>query len=263
MEHFSPDQVYYLAAHHHSSQDGGIGASDIWQRSWDAHVGGLTNVLASAAEHCNAARVFYASSSRIFGAAASSPQNEDTPWNPDCPYGVTKASGMLVADYFRRTQGVFASCGILYNHESPFRNPEFVTQRVVNGLIAIARGEASKLELGCLDARVDWGYAPDYTRAMQVILDAESPGDYVIATGETHTVRELVEIAAGVIGVQWKECVVESADLLRRSPQELRGDPTRLRRATGWRPETGFRAMVRILAEAAAEPADRAVNTPL
>lgn len=253
---FAPTQVYYLAAHHHSSQDAGINAADIWDRSWAVHVHGFGHVLhalVSAAPQC---RTFYAASSRVFGSSHDAPVDEFTPRTPDDSYGVTKAAGMLLADHYRRVHGLFVSCGILFNHESPLRGPQFVTQRVVRGLVAVARGEATRLEVGSLDARVDWGYAPDYTRAMQAMLDLPAPDDFVVATGETHSVGELVEIAAQHLRLDWRKVVSETSGLLQRGTQGLCGDASRLRAATGWAPGMAFPDMVRLLVDAELERAD-------
>lgn len=251
IEAFAPTQVYYLAAHHHSSQDAGINASDIWERSWAVHVHGFGHVLQALTAVAPASRVFYASSSRVFGAGDGSAVDETTPHRPDDSYGVTKAAGMLLADHYRRVHGLFVSCGILFNHESPLRGPQFVTQRVVRGLVAVARGEASTLELGSLDSRVDWGYAADYTRAMQAMLKAKDPSDFVVATGTTHSVLDLVEIAAARLGLDWRRIVVEKGGVLQRGAQGLCGDASRLRSATGWTPSITFSAMVASLVDAA------------
>lgn len=251
VEEFRPDHVYYLAAHHHSSQDDRPDEAGLWRASWDTHVRGFQNVLEAVRERHRAARIFYASSSRIFGEAATSPQSEATPFRPTDVYGATKASGMMLASYYRRAHGIHVSSGILFNHESPLRDARFVTQHVVNGLAAIKVGRGERLPIGSLSARTDWGYAPDYTRAMQMILQADAPEDFVVATGETHSVRELIEIAAEALGVQWQGRVVENQAILQRPAQQLCGDASRLRAATGWRPQVPFADMVRILAKAA------------
>lgn len=252
IEAFRPTQVYYLAAHHHSSQDAGINAADIWDRSWAVHVYGFGHVLQALVTVVPAARVFYAASSRVFGAIARrTPLDETTPHRPDDSYGVTKATGMLLADHYRRVHGQFISCGILFNHESPLRGPQFVTQRVVRGLVAVARGEATRLEVGSLDARVDWGYAPDYTRAMQWMLQTSEPSDFVVATGRTHSVRDLLEIASAHLGLDWREIVFETNGLLQRNTQGLCGNAARLRAETGWMPSIDFPDMVRLLVDAA------------
>lgn len=251
MERFRPNQVYYLAACHHSSQEPGGSEAGIWRDSWAVHVEGFGNVLEAVHEFCPEARVFYASSSRVFGEAATSPQDERTPMLPTCIYGVTKVSGMLLADYHRRVRGLFVACGILFNHESPLRGPQFVTQRVVNGLVALKMGLRSSFAIGSLDARVDWGYAPDYTRAMSMILGAPKPQDFVVASGQTYTVRDLVETAAQCLNIDWEGRVVETSSILQRHAQELRGDATLLREVTGWSPSVDFRGMVAILVEGA------------
>jgi len=248
VEAFAPTQVYYLAAHHHSSQDGGINAVDIWDRSWAVHVNGFGHVLQALASSAPGCRTFYASSSRIFGSANAS-ADESTPRLPEDSYGVTKAAGMLLADHYRRVHGLFVACGILFNHESSLRGPQFVTQRVVRGLVAIARGEATRLELGSLDARVDWGYAPDYTRAMHAMLETDAPGDFVVATGTTHSVRDLVEIAATRLGLDWRSIVVEKGSVLQRGTQGLCGNAARLHAATGWTPSIAFPEMVEWLVD--------------
>jgi GDPmannose 4,6-dehydratase len=251
VERFRPQQVYYLAAHHHSSQEPGTNEADIWRDSWRVHVEGFGNVLEAVYGSWPEAHVFYASSSRVFGEAATSPQDERTPMRPTCIYGVTKASGMLLADYYRRVRGLFVACGILFNHESPLRGPQFVTQRVVDGLVALKKGLRPSFEIGSLDARVDWGYAPDYTRAMWMILEAQKPQDFVVASGRTYSVRDLVETAAQCLGIDWQGRVVETFSILQRHAQELCGDPTRLREATGWCPSVDFRRMVAILVDGA------------
>jgi len=251
IERFNPDQVYYLAAHHHSSEQLRGDDAELWRGSWEVHVHAFGHVLAAVADYCPQARIFYASSSRIFGDAETSPQDEDTPRRPACPYGVTKAAGMMLADYYVRERGLSVSCGILFNHESPLRGAQFVSRRVVDGLLALRDGRADRLEIGTLDARVDWGYAPDYTHAMQLLLDAPNAGNFVVASGIMHSVRDMVAIAADYLGVEWQERVVETSRLLKRGPQQLCGDASRLRRATGWAPSVDFAQMVRLLVDGA------------
>ncbi|MFC5438086.1 GDP-mannose 4,6-dehydratase [Rhodanobacter umsongensis] len=248
---FNPDQIYYLAAHHHSSQDSGSAEGDAWHGSWNVHVHAFSNILRAAKDHCPDVRIFYASSSRVFGEAFESPQDETTLIAPSCVYGVTKASAMLLADYYVRVHGLFVSCGILFNHESPVRGSQFVSQRIVNGLVAIKYGLANALEIGSLDARVDWGYAPDYTRAMQLILECDQAGIFVVASGQTHSVREMIAVAAEYLQLSTEVRVMETASILRRRSQDLCGNPFLLRSVTGWQPVIGFHQMVRILVDAA------------
>jgi GDPmannose 4,6-dehydratase len=158
---------------------------------------------------------------------------------------------MLLADYYRRVRGLFVACGILFNHESPLRGAQFVTQRVVDGLVALKKGLRPSFEIGSLDARVDWGYAPDYTRAMWMILEAQKPRDFVVASGRTYSVRDLVETAAQYLGIDWHGHVVETSSILQRHAQELCGDASLLRKTTGWSPSIDFRGMVAILVDGA------------
>lgn len=250
---FNPDQIYYLAAHHHSSEQVRDDPKGLWHSSWSVHVQAFGHFLESAANYCPSARIFYASSSRVFGKVTSSPQDENTPLHPACAYGVTKASAMLLADYYAHERGLHVACGILYNHESPLRGAQFVSRRIVDGLIALKQGRAVTLEVGTLDARVDWGYAPDYTRAMQLILENAGAGNFVIASGVTHSVREMIATAAEYLDVDWQSKVAETARLLKRDPQQLCGNASKLRKATGWAPDVNFQQMIRILVDGALE----------
>lgn len=248
---FRPHYVYYLAACHHSSQDKFADERDIASLSWQTHVHSFEAVLDSLKLLTPETKVFYASSSRIFGATEVSPQNEETPWSPTCIYGTTKAAGMLVAGYYRRVHGMHVSCGILYNHESPLRGAQFVSQRIIKGLVAIKRGKKKSLEIGNLSARVDWGYAPDYTKAMSMMVKRDHASDRIIATGKLHSVRDLVMKAAGVLNLPWQDVIVEKAGILQRSSQELRGDASLLRSETGWKPQISFDQMIKIMVESA------------
>ena len=248
---FRPEEIYYLAAHHQSSQD--VTASDqaLWNWSSRVHVQGFLNFL-EAVRRCHpTARIFYASSSRVFGRAASNPQTEATPFQPICIYGISKLTGMMLGHYYKNDYGIHVSIGILYNHESPLRGRQFISQRVAHGLAKVKAGLCEELEIGSLSARVDWGYAPDYIMAMRSILKHDCPSDFIIASGTTHSVREMIETAAKHLGLNWKSIVVECTPILQRDPLSLCGDSTYLRETTGWKPSVGFHEMVRILVEAA------------
>lgn len=247
---FQPDEIYYLAAHHHNSQDSIEDETALWQASLAVHVQGLRNVLDAMRRRAAKSRLFFASSSRVFGISDTARQDETTPRRPACIYGLTKAMGMELVAFHRRNHGLFAASGILYNHESPLRGAGFVSRRVVDGLVAIKAGHAHRLELGSLEARVDWGHAPDYTRAMQAILAAAEPADFVVASGRTHSIGEMVAIAAGLLDLDWRDCVAEKPGILQRASQELCGDATKLHEATGWAPETSFEEMIAILVNA-------------
>lgn len=246
-----PAELYYLAAHHHSAQDA-ISSNDaqLFRLSYEVHVLGLLHMLEAIRIRSPHTRLFYAASSHIFGNTTTGMQNEETPLNPRCAYGITKSSGVQLCRYYRNTHGVFASVGILYNHESPYRRESFVSQKIVRAAHAIAAGKQDQLVLGDLGARVDWGYAPDYVNAMTRILALPNADDFVIATGETHSVQEFVKLAFGALGLDWQKHVVEKSSILQKQRRVLKGDATKLRNATGWKPSISFAEMVQILIKA-------------
>jgi len=246
-----PGEIYYLAAHHHSSQDAtGVDDAALFRSSFDVNVTGLVNFLEAVRAHSPRTRIFYAASSHIFGSSESSLQNEQTPFAPNGVYGITKTAGVHACRYYRQAHGVFVSAGILYNHESRYRAPNFVSQKIVRAVQEIAAGRRQRLVLGDLSVRIDWGYAPDYVDAMRRILALPSADDFVIATGESHSVQEFVETAFEAVGLVWREHVtVDPGQILRQYPG-LTGDASKLRAATGWQPSVSFRKMVRILLEA-------------
>jgi GDPmannose 4,6-dehydratase len=247
---FAPDEIYYLAAFHHSSEDRPIEPLELFERSQAVNVTGLVHFLEAMRTHAPAARLFYAASSHVFGDASDGRQNEETEVKPVCVYGITKAAGLQLCRHYRRTHGVHASVGILYNHESQLRAEKFVTKKIVRGALAIKRGLQRKLVLGDLAAEVDWGYAPDYVDAMQRILSIETPDDFIVATGEKHSVRDFVALTFGELGLDWRQHVDENAALITKRSLCRVGDSAKLTRATGWRPATSFAAMVRALVAA-------------
>jgi GDPmannose 4,6-dehydratase len=227
--------------------------------SWDEPVAtaehaavGVTMLLEAIREVDAEIRFYQASSSEIFGEPASSPQGPDTPLSPVTPYGVAKAYGHFITRSYRHRYGLHASSGILFNHESPRRPLEFVTRKVSHAAAAISVGAAQELVLGDLDARRDWGYAPDYVEAMWLMLQASEPDDYVVATGETHSVNELVEIAFAHAGLDWREHVRSDSSLSRGKAElhNLVGDPSRARAKLGWSPSVSFPELVRLLVDA-------------
>lgn len=190
-------------------------------------------------------RFVQASSAEIFGQAEVSPQDESTRIGPVNPYGVSKAAAHLAVGVYRQ-RGLHASSMILYNHESPLRPPQFVTRKITSTVAAIAQGRATELRLGNLDARRDWGWAPDYARGLLLAADAEAPDDYVLATGQSHTVREFVASAFRHVGIDdWERYVVVDPEFLRPvDPADLRGDASRARNRLGWTPTVTFDALV-------------------
>ena len=242
-----PDEVYNLAA------------PSFVPESWLEPVEtaefaavGVTSLLEAVRAEAPGARVYQASSSEIFGAPRESPQTEATPLHPVTPYGVAKAYGHLIIGSYRARYGLHLCSGILYNHESPRRPPSFLPRKVALGAAAIALGRQDELVLGDLDARRDWGYAGDYVRAMWLMLQHDEPADYVVATGESHSVRELVELAFSHVGLDWREHVRIDPELVRGKAElhDLVGDASRALTELGWRREVDFEQLVRLLVDA-------------
>jgi GDPmannose 4,6-dehydratase len=206
-----------------------------------------------------AIRFYQASSSEMFGKVRETPQNEATPFHPRSPYGVAKAYGHWITVNYRESFGLFTVSGILFNHESPRRGREFVTRRIAEGVARIALGLAAELRLGNLEARRDWGYAPEYVDAMWRMLQGREPADYVVGTGEHHSPREFVEIAFRHVGLDPGDFIRVDPKLLRPAEVDtLLADPTKAREELGWRSHTSFPELVRIMVEADLEALERA-----
>ena len=204
-------------------------------------------------------RFYQASSSEMYGKVRETPQNEDTPFYPRSPYGVAKVYGHHITVNYRESYGLFAVSGILFNHESPRRGREFVTRRISEGVARIKLGLQDELTLGNLDAHRDWGYAPEYVRAMWLMLQKSEPGDFVIGTGEQHSPREFVELAFAHVGLDPGDFVKVDRALLRPAEVDtLLADPGKARRELGWSPTTGFADLVRIMVEADLTTLERA-----
>jgi GDPmannose 4,6-dehydratase len=216
---------------------------------------GVTSLLEAIRAVDDSIRVYQASSSEIFGEPAEVPQTEQTPLAPVTPYGVAKAYGHFIVGSYRRRYGIYGACGILYNHESPRRPHDFLPSKVANGAAAISLGLQGELWLGDLDARRDWGYAGDYVRAMWLMLQQDEPRDYVVASGELHSVRELVELAFEHVGLDW-QAYVHIDESLKRGAAELHdlvGDASRAREGLSWEPRVDFRELVHLLVDAELE----------
>ena len=212
---------------------------------------GVTRVMEAIRQVDTSIRVYQASSSEMFGKVRETPQNEATPFYPRSPYGVSKVFAHYLTVNYRESHGLFAVSGILFNHESPRRGLEFVTRKVTRGAARIKRGLAGTLSLGNLDARRDWGFAGDYVRAMWLMLQQDRADDYVIATGRSHSVRELVEVAFSRAGLDWRDHVRTDPALLRPAEVDhLIGDPGKAETALGWRPGVDFEGLVRMMVDA-------------
>jgi GDPmannose 4,6-dehydratase len=245
-----PDEIYYLAAFHHSSQQtASADARAIWEASMAVNASGPVNFLEAMRVHSPRTRLFYAGSCLAFGRADETPQTEDTCFRPECVYGISKAAGTHAVRLYREKHGLFAVTGILYNHESHLRPPHFLSRKIVRAAWRISRGLENELVLADLNARTDWGYAPDFVDAFRMALAAGTPLDYVIATGTTHGVLDWVEEAFALAGLDWRKHVREDKALAARSRPKMAGDISRIREACGWSPSTSFERMVELIYE--------------
>jgi GDPmannose 4,6-dehydratase len=242
----APDEVYNLAA------------QSFVPTSWTQPVLtgeftalGVTRLLEAIRLACPTARLYQASSSEMFGKAETAPQNERTPFHPRSPYGVAKVYGHWITVNYRESYGLYAVSGILFNHESPRRGLEFVTRKITDGVARIKLGVASEMQLGNLEARRDWGYAGDYVDAMWRMLQQPVADDYVIGTGETHSVQEFAELAFAHVGLDWRRHVKVDRQLVRPAEVDmLLADAGKARAALAWRPTVGFRDLVAMMVEA-------------
>ena len=252
LHELNPHAIFYLPAVHASSDAAAKEDDDVlFERSLQVHAQYAVNFLEALSANGSDASFFYAGSSHVFAGADVEKQTEDTPLAPRSIYAITKTAGIQACRYYRAEKKVRASVGFLYNHESHLRPEGFVSRRIVSAAVKAARGDKDKLVLGDLGACVDWGYAPDFVDAMVLISELPAADDYIVATGEPHSVRDFVEAAFEYVGADWRNYVVERPSQLTRRLPTLIGDPRRLKERTGWRPTMSFREMVRTLVDQA------------
>ncbi|MGX4583403.1 GDP-mannose 4,6-dehydratase [Paenibacillus chitinolyticus] len=241
----APDEVYNLAAQSFVATS--------WEQpvlTAQATAVGVTNMLEAVRIVKPDARFYQASSSEMFGKVVETPQKETTPFYPRSPYGVAKVYGHWITINYRESFDMFACSGILFNHESPRRGVEFVTRKVTDAAARIKLGLQNELRMGNLDAKRDWGFAGDYVKAMWLMLQQDKPDDYVISTGETHTVEELVEIAFNHVGLNWRDYVVIDPKFVRPAEVDLLlGDCTKAKEQLGWELEVGFEQLVKMMVD--------------
>ena len=241
-----PDEVYNLGAQSHVRI-----SFDVPDHTCNTAGMGVLRLLEAILKSGQRPRFYQASSSEMFGKVVEVPQSEKTPFYPRSPYGVAKVFGYWMTVNYRESYSLHASNGILFNHESPRRGDTFVTRKITMAVARIKAGLQEKLMLGNLDARRDWGYAAEYVEAMWLILQQEQPDDYVIATGETHSVREFVEIAFDRVGLDWQRYVEIDPKFFRPAEVDLLvGDPRKSRETLGWKPRTTFRQLVSMMVDA-------------
>jgi len=240
-----PDECYHLAAQSFVAYSFEDEFSTL-----NANINGTHYVLAALRDSVPGCRFYFAASSEMFGKVAETPQNENTPFHPRSAYGISKVAGFHLTRNYRESYGILASCGILYNHESPRRGFEFVTRKITSQAARIKLGLAKELRLGNLEAYRDWGHARDYVTAMWLMLQQPAPEDYVIATGKQHSVREVAQVAFGHLGLEYQEHIRVDAQFFRPADiHTLRGDATKARTQLGWAPKVQFEDLIREMVE--------------
>jgi len=245
IEKVVPDECYHLAAQSFVSYSFEDEFSTI-----NINLNGTHYILSALKEKAPKCRFYFAGSSEMFGLVKETPQNENTPFHPRSPYGISKVAGFDLTRNYREAYGLFACSGILFNHESPRRGFEFVSRKITNAAAKIKLGIEKELSLGNLEARRDWGFAGDYVKAMWSMLQQEEPDDYVIATGETHSVREFAEAAFNYLGLDYKQHVVIDEKLRRPSEVHLLcGDYSKAQKKFGWKPAIKFKELIKMMVD--------------
>jgi len=245
VEKVKPHECYHLAAQSFVSYSFEDEFSTI-----NTNINGTHFILSALKNKAPKCKFYFAASSEMFGKVRETPQTEDTPFYPRSPYGISKVAGYELTRNYREAYSVFACSGILFNHESPMRGYEFVTRKITNGVARIKAGMTKEITLGNLEAKRDWGFARDFVEAMHLMLQQPKPDDYVIATGETHTVREFVELAFGHVGLNWRKYVKKDKNLFR--PAEVHilcGDYSKARKILKWKPKVSFKDLVKMMVD--------------
>lgn len=243
LSEIKPDEIYNLAAQSHVRI-----SFDIPLFTANVNAIGVLNILEAYRKYCPKAKFYQASSSEMFGASIDSDgfQREETPMNPMSPYGVAKVFGYNMVRHYRRAYKLHACNGILFNHESPRRASNFVTQKIIKTACAIKRGEINKLELGNIDSFRDWGHSKDYVKAMYLITNYNKPDDFVVATGETHSVKQMCEIVFTYLNLDYRDFLIQNPKYIR--PEELKylkGDSAKIKRILGWEPKYTFKSLIK------------------
>lgn len=241
-----PDECYHLAAQSFVSYSFEDEFSTI-----NTNINGTHHILSAVKQIAPDCKFYFAASSEMFGHAKETPQDENTPFHPRSPYGISKVAGFDLTRNYREAYGIFALSGILFNHESPRRGFEFVTRKISSAAAEIKLGIAKELRIGNLEAKRDWGFAGDYVEAMWMMLQQNKPDDYVIATGETHSVKEFIELAFSYLGLDWKKYVLQDKRFYRPAEVNiLKGDFSKAKKKLGWIPSVKFKELVKMMVDA-------------
>ena len=250
IKNFQPDEIYYLAAVHQSSADESIEEGELFQKSIDINVKAFINFLDAVRLCSSHTKIFYAASSHIFGNPLTSPQDEHTPVYPNCIYGITKAAGMHACHFYRENHNIFASVGIFYNHESPLRKSKYVSKKIVESAVSIKKKNGGELVLGNIDAKIDWGYAPDYMEAAFRALQQKNADDFIISSGSLHSIKDFVSGVFNYLKLDWTKYVkINPALITKKQKQNLFGNNQKIKQRTGWIPNVNFESLIKILVD--------------
>jgi GDPmannose 4,6-dehydratase len=245
-----PDEVYFLAAVHQSSADKPVEDGELFYKSFDLNIKAPVNFLESIRKFSSQTKFFYAASSHVFGSPISSPQNEETLFNPDCIYGITKTAGIRCCRFYKDNHGIFASVGIFYNHESPLRQSKYVSKKIVETAVAIKKNMATELVLGSLESQIDWGYAPDYMQAVYEIVQLPEADNFIISSGELHTIQAFAEEVFSYIGLSLEKYIkINPLLITKKQKQNLFGNNQKIKKLTGWSPSVSFKGLIKILVD--------------
>jgi GDPmannose 4,6-dehydratase len=240
-----PEEIYHLAA----QSQVGISFDDNFS-TFKTNIDSTHYLLSAIKELCPKCKLYFAATSEMFGQVRETPQNENTPFNPVSPYGISKLAAFELVKMYRMAYGIFACSGILFNHESPRRGFEFVTRKITMTAAKIKLGKEKELKLGNIETSRDWGFAGDYVEAMWKILQHDTPDDYVVGTGESHTIKEFLQEAFGQLGLDWQKYVVIDQKFYRPAEvHQLRADPAKVKKVLGWEPKTKFKELVKMMVE--------------
>lgn len=250
IQNFIPDEIYYLAAYHHSSVDVLIDELTLFSESLEINTRSYLFILETCRKYSPTTRIFYAASSHIFGNPEIYPQTENTPVAPICMYGITKAAGLNLSNYYRSNYSLFVSVGILYNHESPLRSSKFVSKKIIENAVAIKLGHSDKLEIGNLNSIIDWGYAQDYMEAAFLLLQSKSSDNFIIASGTSHSVLDFVKSTFNYLNMNWTEYVIENPTLIaKKERRPLIGNNEKIKKVTGWKPKVDLMGLIKIMVD--------------